>query len=58
MCLIVQGGKGYVRNIVYRDINLIDVRRPIIIDQNYVDQMRPLSNEVRIILNPNVLSIL
>ncbi|XP_024011066.1 probable polygalacturonase At3g15720 [Eutrema salsugineum] len=33
-------GKGYARNIVFKGINLIETKNPIIIDQNYVDKGR------------------
>ncbi|KAK8961302.1 Polygalacturonase-2 [Platanthera guangdongensis] len=33
-----QGGKGYAKNIVFQNIDMVDVQNPIIIDQNYCDK--------------------
>ncbi|CAM8958144.1 unnamed protein product [Rhodiola kirilowii] len=39
-----KGGKGYARKITFENINLVNVKRPIIIDQNYVDKHHKPSN--------------
>ncbi|CAA6653625.1 unnamed protein product [Spirodela intermedia] len=40
-----QGGKGYARNIIFRNIVMDNVRNPIIIDQNYCDSSKPCSEQ-------------
>lgn len=40
-----QGGKGYVRNITFRNILMNNVSNPIIIDQYYCDSKRPCKNQ-------------
>ncbi|CAA7387931.1 unnamed protein product [Spirodela intermedia] len=40
-----QGGKGYARNITFKNIVMDSVKNPIIIDQNYCDSTKPCSEK-------------
>ncbi|XP_047336445.1 polygalacturonase-like [Impatiens glandulifera] len=42
-----QGGKGYVKDIVFKNIIMHNVSNPIIIDQNYCDQDDPCPEQVK-----------
>ncbi|XP_077223135.1 polygalacturonase-like isoform X2 [Tasmannia lanceolata] len=39
-----QGGYGWARNIIFRNIEMIDVSNPIVIDQYYCDSPEPCPN--------------
>ncbi|CAH2046418.1 unnamed protein product [Thlaspi arvense] len=47
-------GKGYARNIAFKNINLIDTKNPIIINQNYIDKGRILDVEKSAVAISNV----
>ncbi|KAG9450177.1 hypothetical protein H6P81_010142 [Aristolochia fimbriata] len=40
-----QGGHGWARNIAFRNIKMINVSNPIVIDQHYCDSPRPCANK-------------
>ncbi|KAH9678954.1 polygalacturonase ADPG2 [Citrus sinensis] len=40
-----QGGSGYVSNIIFQNIDMVNVKNPIIIDQNYCDQDDPCKEQ-------------
>ncbi|KAB1224828.1 Polygalacturonase [Morella rubra] len=40
-----QGGSGYAKNITFQNIEMENVRYPIIIDQNYCDSRKPCTEE-------------
>lgn len=42
----MQGGSGYASNIIFQNIDMVNVKNPIIIDQNYCDQDDPCKEQV------------
>ncbi|KAL9411830.1 hypothetical protein AB3S75_045434 [Citrus x aurantiifolia] len=40
-----QGGSGYASNIIFQNIDMVNVKNPIIIDQNYCDQDDPCKEQ-------------
>ncbi|CAM8912971.1 unnamed protein product [Rhodiola kirilowii] len=49
-----QGGYGYARNIKFEDIEMINVKNPIIIDQQYCDQDKPCKEKSQAVQVENV----
>lgn len=41
-----QGGSGYAKNIVFKNVLMDNVTNPIIIDQHYCDQEKPCQDQV------------
>lgn len=41
-----QGGSGYAKNIVFKNVLMNNVTNPIIIDQHYCDQEEPCQDQV------------
>ncbi|RZC58705.1 hypothetical protein C5167_006001, partial [Papaver somniferum] len=41
-----QGGKGYIRDVLFEEIQCIGARNPIIIDQFYCDSDKPCKNQI------------
>ncbi|KAK7244611.1 hypothetical protein RIF29_39435 [Crotalaria pallida] len=50
-----QGGSGMASNIVFRNIEMDNVKNPIIIDQNYCDKKRPCKKQKSAVQIKNVL---
>ncbi|CAL5076493.1 unnamed protein product [Urochloa decumbens] len=50
-----QGGRGYAKNIIFKNIIMGDVRNPIIIDQNYCDSTTPCKKQKSAVEVSNVL---
>ncbi|KAF8731906.1 hypothetical protein HU200_015852 [Digitaria exilis] len=50
-----QGGRGYAKNIVFKNIVMGNVRNPIIIDQNYCDSATPCREQKSAVEVSNVL---
>ncbi|XP_042446563.1 polygalacturonase-like [Zingiber officinale] len=49
-----QGGRGYARRIVFQNIEMQNVKNPIIIDQNYCDSEIPCSQQKNAVAVRNV----
>ncbi|KAI0511364.1 hypothetical protein KFK09_011994 [Dendrobium nobile] len=49
-----QGGKGYAKNIVFKNIEMSNVKNPIIIDQNYCDSKKPCGQQKSAVQVSNV----
>ena len=43
----MQGGSGSANNIKFQNIEMKNVANPIIIDQNYCDQLKPCKEQVK-----------
>lgn len=53
----MQGGSGSASDVIFSDIEMVDVYNPIIIDQNYCDQDEPCEEQVnKISKNTNLIS--
>ncbi|XP_034580707.1 polygalacturonase [Setaria viridis] len=50
-----QGGRGYAKNIVFKNMVMGDVRNPIVIDQNYCDSATPCRKQKSAVEVSNVL---
>lgn len=42
----MQGGSGYAKNIMFKNVMMHNVTNPIIIDQNYCDQKESCPEQV------------
>ncbi|KAG0479056.1 hypothetical protein HPP92_013775 [Vanilla planifolia] len=49
-----QGGKGYAKDIVFENIDMYDVKNPIIIDQNYCDSKKKCKQQESAVKISNV----
>ncbi|XP_026378328.1 probable polygalacturonase At3g15720 [Papaver somniferum] len=49
-----QGGKGYIRDVLFEEIQCIGARNPIIIDQFYCDSDKPCKNQILAVKISNV----
>ncbi|KAJ0982664.1 hypothetical protein J5N97_010919 [Dioscorea zingiberensis] len=50
-----QGGSGYAKNIIFQNINMKNVRNPIIIDQDYCDSKKPCHEQKSAVEVSNIL---
>ncbi|KAL0911462.1 hypothetical protein M5K25_019605 [Dendrobium thyrsiflorum] len=48
------GGKGYAKNIIFQNIDIDDVKNPIIIDQNYCDKKKKCKQQKSAVQISNV----
>ncbi|XP_057978628.1 polygalacturonase QRT2-like [Malania oleifera] len=49
-----QGGSGYAKNILFQNVVMDNVSNPIIIDQNYCDQVKPCAEQKSAVQVSNV----
>ncbi|KAI0524331.1 hypothetical protein KFK09_003697 [Dendrobium nobile] len=49
-----QGGSGYAKNILFKNIKMSNVENPIIIDQNYCDSTKPCAQQKSAVQVSNV----
>ncbi|KAH7661754.1 Polygalacturonase protein [Dioscorea alata] len=50
-----QGGSGYAKHIIFQNINMKNVKNPIIIDQNYCDSTKPCDEQKSAVEVSNIL---
>nr|XP_016508200.1 PREDICTED: polygalacturonase-like isoform X1 [Nicotiana tabacum] len=50
-----QGGRGYAKNILFQDIEMVNVTNPIIIDQFYYDQEKPCKEQKEAVHVSNIM---